>query len=164
MVLHPCSPGGGPLRLRLILDRRISAVFDPIWEGTRAADPDMRSTPQVSHIRAAGRMSGRAGQAAGSGQRAGCRAGPDVGPGRMSGRAAGRMFCLRAGQAGSGHKKTPGDFPRGGVRGRRPGLDQVDTGDQLVTDHLPGGFGGGFVHAVRDLGPNGVDVGDVAVF
>jgi hypothetical protein len=72
-------------------------------------------------------------------------------------RAAGRMFCLRAGQAGSGHKKTPGRNPRGVVRGAGP-LDQVDTGDQLVSDHLPGGICGGFVHAVRDLGPNGVDV------
>jgi hypothetical protein len=66
-------------------------------------------------------------------------------------------------ELGAGHKKTPGDFPRGAVRGDGP-LDQVHTGDHLVADHLPGGFGGGFVHAVRDLGPNGVDVGGVAVF
>jgi len=38
----------------------------------------------------------------------------------MSGRAAGRMFCLRAGQAGGGHKKTPGEIPRGVVRGAGP--------------------------------------------
>ena len=64
------------------------------------------------------------------------------------------MFCLRGGQAGGGHKKTPGEIPRGVVRGQRPGLDQVHTDDQIIADHLPGGVGGGFVHAVRDLGPD----------
>jgi hypothetical protein len=146
MVLHPCSPGGGPLRLRLILDRRKSPVFDPIWEGTRAADPGRGLPPRY-------RISGP-----GAGSRE-----PDVGPGAGSREPGAGSREPGAGSREAGHKKTPGDFPRGAVRGDGP-LDQVHTGDHLVADHLPGGFGGGFVHAVRDLGPNGVDVGGVAVF
>jgi len=97
----------------------------------------MRSTPQVSHIRAgrelAGSWPGAGRELAGSWPGAGrelAGSWPGAGrelagswPGRsIACRAACRLFCLRAGQAGSGHKKTPGDFPRGVVRGQRAGL------------------------------------------
>ena len=63
------------------------------------------------------------------------------GPGRsIAGRAAGRMFCLRAGQAESGHKKNPGARTPGRRARRWAGSDQIDTGDQLVADHLTGGL------------------------
>ena len=144
MVLHPCSPGGGACAGWSRIAGRRAGADDPIWEGTRAADPDTRPTPRY-------RISGqRAGCRAG--QRAGCRAGirePDVLPARRD--------------PGAGHKKTPGLRPRGGVRGAGP-LNQIDVEDQLVPDDVAGGICGGFVHAVRDFGPNGVDVGDVAGF
>jgi hypothetical protein len=107
MVLYPIPPGGGRRRAGSRSDWRISADFDPIaagpGQGTRICDPP----PGIAYL-------GR--QAAGSGQRAAV-------PGRsIACRAAGRMFCLRAGQAGSGQEKTPGREPRGVVRGQRPGL------------------------------------------
>ena len=125
MVLYPIPPGGGRRRAGSRPDWRISAVFDPIatgpGQGTRAAlccgcarrsaliyginpIPGNGGAPWAAFAGAG---------SAGSGQRAAV-------PGRsIAGRAAGRMFCLRAGQAGSGHKKAPGDFPRGVVRGQR---------------------------------------------
>jgi hypothetical protein len=125
MVLYPIPPGGGRRRAGSRPDWRISADSDPIatgpGQGPRACDlsPRYRISGRAGRQRAAGRQAAGSGQRAGRQRAAGRRAADRV-PGRsIACRAAGRMFCLRAGQAGSGHKKTPGEIPRGVVRGQR---------------------------------------------